>query len=905
MSPAVTFAEETTEETTEESTQVAATIQASILLTKAEQTENGVFLEWETTSNSDLTKLTQTFSVLKNGESETITAHVNTDQSSTNKQVFSYIDPVEKETPVEYSISWTVDEQSFTSNSINATVPSPLEEEATKEDNPDLTEVEADTEPVVEVDTNLENETSEAAKEETTPTKLPSPAPSLLDVPGVAYESELYLDKFFVNENSFTVFWFAYAEKQIGRIATYELYLNEELVKRDGTRFTEYEFTGLTPETSYEVKVKALNSQKVVLLEETIQVKTLPLPRGEIVSFPDKNLEAAVKENLHIDRDLFESDLEGLTFLFAPEYGIKKISGLEKAVNLKYLTLYYNEITDLKPLASLTKLEHIDLDTNKIKNISPLAGLTKLNTLWLNDNPISNIDTLSKLEYLENLFLHNTSITSLKALENLDHISTITLEGTNIDYSEGSADFLLLKKWAEAGVYIDVFDEEYIEPLDIWIESTSESTITLSWGYYFENEDAYEEEYTFHVYVNEKLYKKTKETWLTITGLQAQKDYVIKVEMYDNKGNFLFDTMEMAQTLPAPTGEIVTFKDAALAEAIRNQLGLPKRDIHQSDMERLDYLYTGDNGDIKDLAGLEKAIFLEDLDISDNQLKSLMPLAKLEHLVSLSAANNKIKDISVIKNLNLYYLDLSGNPISDISAISSMKDLETLYLHYTNITDISVLLELPFLNDVTLFGIDGLSFEEGTPEYEVLQELLKRNVTVYLHEEDFYETSDLEINVTNVTSDSIEVKWTYLGEEEVTSYIIGKNGDFYDILEETTYLFEGLEADTHYSIEIVALDANGDFVDFNFIEVSTLPYEEEEEGNNTSPPPAKETDKEKPKNENVGKTPTKVEPTPAKPNTKNKLPNTATNSMNFMFIGLALLVIGIGAGWFGMRRKKA
>ncbi len=51
-----------------------------------------------------------------------------------------------------------------------------------------------------------------------------------------------------------------------------------------------------------------------------------------------------------------------------------------------WLNLRYKNITDLNPLAGLTKLEELWLYDNKITDLKPLAGLTKLDMLFLSDN---------------------------------------------------------------------------------------------------------------------------------------------------------------------------------------------------------------------------------------------------------------------------------------------------------------------------------------------------------------------------------------------------------------------------------------------------------------------------------------------------------------------------------------
>jgi internalin A len=53
------------------------------------------------------------------------------------------------------------------------------------------------------------------------------------------------------------------------------------------------------------------------------------------------------------------------------------------------LSLSKNQISDIKPLASLTNLTWLWLDNNQISDIKPLESLTKLTDLYLINNPIA------------------------------------------------------------------------------------------------------------------------------------------------------------------------------------------------------------------------------------------------------------------------------------------------------------------------------------------------------------------------------------------------------------------------------------------------------------------------------------------------------------------------------------
>ena len=78
--------------------------------------------------------------------------------------------------------------------------------------------------------------------------------------------------------------------------------------------------------------------------------------------FSDEKLEKQVRVELgKANGPLTKADLAMLETLNANDREIESLSGLEYAVNLSSLSLYNNQISDVSPLASLTKLENLSL----------------------------------------------------------------------------------------------------------------------------------------------------------------------------------------------------------------------------------------------------------------------------------------------------------------------------------------------------------------------------------------------------------------------------------------------------------------------------------------------------------------------------------------------------------------
>jgi hypothetical protein len=122
------------------------------------------------------------------------------------------------------------------------------------------------------------------------------------------------------------------------------------------------------------------------------------------VHFADSALKAGVEQALGISNPT-PSDMLALTSLCCWQSGIRSLTGLEYAKNLRELSLNGNPITDLSPLAGLTSLQSLIMEDNIVSDLSPLAGLANLRILILEANLISDISPLVNLKSLIHLNL--------------------------------------------------------------------------------------------------------------------------------------------------------------------------------------------------------------------------------------------------------------------------------------------------------------------------------------------------------------------------------------------------------------------------------------------------------------------------------------------------------------------
>ena len=211
----------------------------------------------------------------------------------------------------------------------------------------------------------------------------------------------------------------------------------------NGTSSTvEFVTTALTPKSDF-VYLRIIDVHGNISRSQSYPIDvTSLLPPLQVVSIPDANLAAAVRET--IGRSLTTHTMLHLIELNASNRQITDLTGLEQAHTLRTLSLggkrvvgergYVNSnaVSDISPLAGLTRLTELWLDNTSISDVSALAGLTQLRTLNLDNTSISDVSALSGLTQLRTLNLNNTSISDVSALAGLTQLRTLNLDNTSI-----------------------------------------------------------------------------------------------------------------------------------------------------------------------------------------------------------------------------------------------------------------------------------------------------------------------------------------------------------------------------------------------------------------------------------------------------------------------------------------
>lgn len=490
------------------------------------------------------------------------------------------------------------------------------------------------------------------------------------------------------------------------------------------------------------------------------------LEKSTTITIKDSNLETIIRQSLNkTSGDLTISDMESLIYLDASNSNISDLTGLEYAINLNDLNLTGNQIQSITPLKNLTRLQTLMLSENEVQDISALSNLTALTTLYLTQNHVSNINALRNLHQLSNLQLSNNQISDASPLSGLTNLRTLNLNNNHV------TDFSSLPST------ITSLNISYQNP-QINVLLNEDKT----WANPFINVDG---SYMDFVMLPSRVQLSPDKSTLTFTSASHGDIYNLQVR----GNNVTIDAMVKLQD-PAFM-EYVSFNDANLEAAIRNELNIPTNAITTEDMKQLVELDL-ENLSISDLTGLDKAINLVTLNLSNNNLSDISPLeslTKLENLYlnqneinnitflsqltslsTLDLSNNEIENISALETLTgLNYLNLNNNNIHQIEPLSNLSQLTNLYLQNNQVADASPLVTLPQLN-VLHIGQNELTTPEHLSQLTQLSELLAQEN----HIGDFSPLNNLtQLSTKDFSNQSIEIE---------VSLIDGKtNNPFIDV----------------------------------------------------------------------------------------------------------------------------
>ena len=162
---------------------------------------------------------------------------------------------------------------------------------------------------------------------------------------------------------------------------------------------------------------------------------------------------------------------------------------------------------------------------------------------------------------------------------------------------------------------------------------------------------------------------------------------------------------------------------ACVEEAMRAVGGGVAANVRLDHVYELDCAWDGGGDRVRSLDGLERLAGVHTLDLTNQDVTDLAPLAALTGLVSLRLTGNAaVADLSALDGLPLENLGLSGTGVSDLQPLSATTTLRFVGLSGTRVSDLGPLARSAGLIelDVAHAAVADLSPLAGAPSLEML-----------------------------------------------------------------------------------------------------------------------------------------------------------------------------------------
>ncbi len=130
------------------------------------------------------------------------------------------------------------------------------------------------------------------------------------------------------------------------------------------------------------------------------------------------------------------------------------------------------------------------------------------------------------------------------------------------------------------------------------------------------------------------------------------------------------------------------------------------------------------NNKISDISPLKDLTQLTSLDLRENRISDISPLKDLTQLTNLNLSANQITDISSLKALTqITNLFLAINQISDITSLKALTQITNLFLAVNQISDISIIQDLINLAeiDIRFNQIERIDIKTKLPKLKHIQ----------------------------------------------------------------------------------------------------------------------------------------------------------------------------------------
>lgn len=176
------------------------------------------------------------------------------------------------------------------------------------------------------------------------------------------------------------------------------------------------------PDLDAELRLKLNKPQGTITSADLATVKSVNLTKKQSLSA--------------LDPCVFPK-LTNLKFLYLPKGDYYDLTPIANLVHIEGLRIAHSQVADLKQLAKLTVLDQLDLGVTPVRDLTPLGdNNVNITELSLDDTQVTDLGPLAKLTKLEKLSIKNTTVQDVSPLAKLTHLKRLDVAGcalNNVD----------------------------------------------------------------------------------------------------------------------------------------------------------------------------------------------------------------------------------------------------------------------------------------------------------------------------------------------------------------------------------------------------------------------------------------------------------------------------------------
>ncbi len=371
-------------------------------------------------------------------------------------------------------------------------------------------------------------------------------------------------------------------------------------------------------------------------------------------------LEQALAKSLRVERDSLTTELiaEKLIYFELNNVGLRDLTGLESAKNLRVLVLRDNLIEDISPLSDLPHLQKLDLSGNKISNLSPFSGLSaqkmqdeiaqirlKLSNYRTPKNEIAELvislsEILRRLKrgpwQLQELSLANNRLLGLSGISHLSSLRNLNVAGNSLIDLEGVSTLKNLTTFYAHG--------NQLGRIESYVDQNKNKSYDLGEPIGDESGNG----------------KRETDPLTEVQNLPK----LVNLYLYDN----LIKNVSSLKNLPELQILLLSGNQLETVSSLGN-------------FKRLKMLSLSDNR-INSLSGLGNLPVIEHLYLVENRICDLRAIQRLTSLKELRLQRNQFISVQALSDFaNIQVLSLSNNFIFSIKPLLGLRNLKRIALN--------------------------------------------------------------------------------------------------------------------------------------------------------------------------------------------------------------------------------